>query len=182
MGGGVAVMVQSRSPAAYVARMGVLFALALTLSLLEGMVPLPFPLPGVRIGLSNIVVMYCLFLCGTGSAYCLGVLKALFVLLTRTGTAALLSLAGGIFSITAMLIVKRLTSENIAAVSVAGALAHNIGQLVCAALVLREGAVLWYYLPLLAAVGILVGMLTAVLLRAVLPMLKRFHAADRRGS
>lgn len=158
-----------------VAATGLLFALALVLSLLEGMVPLPIPIPGIKLGLSNIVVMYCLYLVGPGQAYLLGVLKSAFVLMVRGMSSALLSLCGGLLSITAMLLVMQIVRrrDTYTAVSVTGAVAHNVGQLAGAALLLREGAVLWYYLPVLAAVGVLVGTLTAVLLRAVLPALGR---------
>ncbi len=162
-------------PSRRVALTGILFALALALSLLEGMIPLPVPIPGVKLGLSNIVVMYCVYAMGAGQAYLLGVLKALFVLMTRGMSGALLSLSGGLLSITAMVLLRRLFFRQNChtAISIGGAVAHNAGQLICAALLLREGVLLWYYLPVLAAVGVLVGALTAVLLRHLLPVLAR---------
>ncbi|MDR2909014.1 MAG: Gx transporter family protein [Oscillospiraceae bacterium] len=175
-------MTPGRSSAARVAHMGMLFALALVLSLLEGAAPLPLPVPGARIGLSNIVVMYCLFLRGAGSAYLLGVLKAMFVLMTRQASGALLSLSGGILSITAMLLIMRFYKGGFTAVSVGGAVAHNLGQLFCASLYLGEKNILLFYLPPLAAVGVLVGLLTAVLFRAVLPAINRIPAGGREGS
>lgn len=164
-------------PAVRVARTGLLFALALVLSLLEGLVALPIPVPGIRLGLSNVVVMYCVFLAGPGQAYLLGALKAMFVLLTRGASGAFLSLCGGLCSITAMLLVLRLCKGKNAytPVSVAGAVAHNAGQILGAVLLLPEATVLWYYFPVLTAVGILVGTLTAVLLRAILPALRKIR-------
>lgn len=163
-----------KSPAARVALNGLLFALAITLSVLEGMVPIPIGIPGVRLGLSNIVVMYCVFLCGPRQAYLLGTLKALFALLTRGMVAGLLSLSGGILSITVMLLLRKLFPKSIAPVSIGGGVAHNLGQIACAVWLYGEGGrILWRWLPVLAAVGVLVGTLTAVLLRAVLPALEK---------
>lgn len=165
---------RKKTPARRVAMMGILFGLALALSYLESMVAPLIPVPGIKLGLSNIVVMYCVFAVGVGPAYLLGVLKSLFVLMTRGMSGALLSLSGGILSITVMILLRLiLRRDAYTPVSVAGAVAHNIGQLICAALLLREGAVLWYYLPVLAAVGVLVGTLTAVLLRNVVPTLQK---------
>ncbi len=163
------------SPALRVARMGLLFALALALSLLEAMLAplLPVPLPGVRLGLSNVAVMYCLFLLGPGQALLLGCLKALFALYTRGMSAALLSACGGLCSIALMLFVRNLPrrgkgkDEPYTAVSIAGAVAHNAGQLAGAAILLRGGAALWYYLPPLVITGGFVGCVTGMLLPAL---------------
>jgi len=164
-------------PSRRVALTGILFALALALSFLEGMVPIPVPVPGVKLGLSNIVVMYCVYAMGAGQAYLLGVLKALFVLMTRGMSGALLSLSGGLLSITVMVVLRRFVfrQDHYTAISIGGAVAHNIGQLICAALLLGESVLFWYYLPVLAAVGVLVGALTAVLLRNLLPVLAPFR-------
>lgn len=165
-------------PSRRVALTGMLFALALALSFLEGMIPFPVPVPGVKLGLSNIVVMYCVYGMGAGQAYLLGVLKALFVLMARGMSGALLSLSGGLLSITVMVLLRRFLSKDdcYTATSIGGAVAHNVGQLACAALLLGGGVFFWYYLPVLAAVGVLVGTLTAVLLRNVLPALARIRS------
>ena len=75
--------------------MGLLFAVAVVLSYIEGMVTIPGLPPGIKLGLSNIVTMYCVFFLGVPSAYTLAILKALSVLLMRGPTGALLSLLGG---------------------------------------------------------------------------------------
>ena len=79
------------------ALMGLLFALAMALSFLESLLPaLPMLPPGIRLGLSNIVTMYALFVLGPVSGYTIAVLKSLFVLLTRGAVAAAMSASGGI--------------------------------------------------------------------------------------
>ena len=88
--------------------MGLLFAVAVVLSYIEGMVTIPGLPPGIKLGLSNIVTMYCVFFLGVPSAYTLAILKALSVLLMRGPTGALLSLLGGLVSVTVMLLLLRL--------------------------------------------------------------------------
>ena len=89
--------------AARVARMGLLFALALALSFFESTLSGWIPVPGIKLGLSNIVTMYCLFCLGWREAYTLTALKSLFVLLVRGMVGAALSLSGGLLSVTVML-------------------------------------------------------------------------------
>ncbi len=166
--------------------MGLLFALALALSLLEGVLAplLPVPLPGVRLGLSNVAVMYCLFLLGIGQALLLSCLKSIFALYVRGISAAFLSACGGLCSIAGMLLLRNLLrrgkgkDEPYTAVSIVGAVAHNMGQLAGAAVLLRGGAALRYYLLPLVLTGVIVGCVTGMLLRMLLPALDKIQ---RRG-
>ena len=80
--------------------MGLMFALAMVLSYVESMITVPGLPPGVKLGLSNIVTMYCVFFLGWRQAYTLAVLKGSFALLTRGFTAACMSTAGGLVSVT----------------------------------------------------------------------------------
>ena len=159
------------------ALMGLLFALAMALSFLESLLPaLPMLPPGIRLGLSNIVTMYALFVLGPVSGYTIAVLKALFVLLTRGAVAAAMSAAGGVFSVTVMLLLSLLPGikEQYLLLSVFGGAAHNIGQLVMARFIINNQYV-WYYFPVLLAAGLLMGALTGMALRVVLPYLNRLN-------
>ncbi|SHI02225.1 heptaprenyl diphosphate synthase [Sporobacter termitidis DSM 10068] len=152
-----------------------LFALSVVLALVESALPVPPGLPGVRLGLSNIVVMYALFFLRRRDAFVIAVLKAAFVLLTRGAVAGLLSLAGGLSSLgvmTLFILLCRRKSEQLP-VSVAGAVFHNLGQLAVASAVL--GVALWYYLPVLLLSGAAAGCATALLLRFSLPALARLN-------
>lgn len=167
-----------QSPARRAAYAGMLFALALVLGWLEALAApfLGLP-PGVKPGFANIVVVYALLYMGAGQALLLAVLKAGFAFLTRGAMAGLLSAAGGLFSLAAMaalgFVFRRLAGRELGLLllSVAGALAHNTGQL----LVVR----LWFgpaglaYAPVLLAAGVGMGCLTALCLRALLPALGR---------
>ncbi|MFR3602616.1 MAG: Gx transporter family protein [Faecalibacterium sp.] len=81
-----------------IALSGLLFALAMALSFIEGTLTIPGLLPGMKLGLANIVVMYALFFMGPRQALVLDVLKALFVFLVSGFTAGFLSLCGGLLS------------------------------------------------------------------------------------
>lgn len=159
------------------ALMGLLFALAMALSFLESLLPaLPMLPPGIRLGLSNIVTMYALFVLGQVSGYTIAILKALFVLLTRGAVAAAMSAAGGVFSVTVMLLLSLLPGikEQYLLLSVFGGAAHNIGQLVMARFIINNQYV-WYYFPVLLVAGLLMGAITGMALRVVLPYLNRLN-------
>jgi len=148
--------------------MGMLFALAIALNWLESLVPLP-GIPGIKLGLSNIVTLYCVSALGPLSALALAALKALFAL-TRSPTACMLSAAGGFCSVVVMLLLSRKSSQ--AFCSVCGAVSHNMAQLGVAALLFQNAYVL-YYLPVLVISGVIMGLITATLLKGVEPVVKK---------
>ena len=129
---------------------------------------------GVRLGLSNIVTMYALFVLGPVSGYTIAVLKSLFVLLTRGAVAACMSVSGGLFSVTVMLLLGLLPGikKQYLLLSVFGGASHNIGQLIAARFIINNFYV-WYYLPVLLAAGLLMGAVTGLALRVILPYLNR---------
>lgn len=150
-----------------------LFALAMALSFIEGSITFPGLLPGMKLGLANIVVMYALFFMGAGQALILDLLKALFVFLVNGPTAGFLSLCGGLLSLVVMWALHSLpTRPTWFILSVSGALAHNIGQLIGASFVLGNALTL-YYAPVLLVMGLVMGALTSMTLKAILPALKR---------
>ncbi len=169
-----------------VALMGMLFALALVLTWVEYLIPpLPMMPPGVKPGLSNIVVMYCLFYLGRRQAFTIVALKSVFVFLIRGGTSFLMSLTGGLCSTLVMMLLLLVTSEKVSylVISIAGAITHNLGQLTVASFLLGTGFVV-AYLPMLLISGVLMGYLTGTLLRVLTPAFQHFgrlRLAARRG-
>ena len=157
-----------------IALSGLLFALAMALSFIEGTLVIPGLLPGMKLGLANIVVMYALFFMGPKQAFVLDVLKAFFVFLVSGWTAGFLSLCGGLLSLLVMwlLYYHCPLRPTWFILSVCGALAHNIGQLLGASVILST-AVSLYYAPIMLVLGLVMGMLTSVTLRAMLPALGR---------
>ncbi len=163
----------SRDPKAVrVAFSGLLLALAIALSAAEGMLPaLPMLPPGVKLGLSNIVTMYAVFFLGFRQALLIAVLKSLFVLLTRGPTGAFLSALGGLLSVCVMVFLSKIPRLSRMYISIGGAVSHNVGQLLGAVLMLRSGYA-FFYAPVLILSGIVMGSLTGVLLRFVMPGLE----------
>lgn len=154
--------------------LAMLLAMIMALSALEHMLP-PLPLlpPNVRLGLSNIVTMYALFFMGWRPAFLLAVLKSLFVVLMRGVTAGILSLCGGVLSLLCILLAAALFGQKVSylVLSLLGAVAHNMGQILAASVLMGTSLVL-YYLPVLVLSGIVMGAVTGALLRIVMPVFR----------
>ena len=150
------------------ALLGMLFALSMALSFLESMLtPFLGLMPAMKLGLSNLVVMYALLFLNTRTAAELVLLKALFALLTRGPTAGFLSLCGGVLSFLVLWgLLHLLASPGEFIFTVSGALAHNIGQLLGASVLLSSAMALGYA-PVLLVAGLCVGALSCVLSKAL---------------
>nr|WP_319487677.1 Gx transporter family protein [uncultured Caproiciproducens sp.] len=153
---------------------GLLFAVVLVLSVVENELQIPVPVPGVKLGLSNIVVMYSLFFVEKKEALLLAVLKSLFVFLTRGAVASLLSLCGGLLSVLTMIVFLLIFKEKISylMISILGAVFHNVGQIIAIS-ILYTNMFLWAYSPVLLISGIIAGAATSTLLKVTLPALKK---------
>lgn len=167
-----------------IALSGLLFALTMALSFIEGTLTIPGLLPGMKLGLANIVVMYALFFMGPRQALVLDVLKALFVFLVSGFTAGLLSLCGGLLSLLVMWVLYYLLPVRPTwfILSVCGALAHNIGQLLGASVIISS-SLSFYYAPVMLVLGLVMGALTSITLKALLPALGKmgFSTQEKRG-
>ena len=152
-----------------------LFAVALVLSIVENSLPtLPNLVPGVKLGLSNIAVMYALFFLDKKPAFTIATLKAGFVLITRGPIAGLLSFCGGMLSLVIMSILLIIFKDKISyfVLSIFGSVFHNVGQFVAISLIYTN-MYLWVYLPFLLIAGVIAGMATSTLLRFIMPAFKR---------
>lgn len=159
-----------------VAFIGMLGSLALVLSALEAMLPpLPMLPPGAKLGLSNLVTMYAAGAVGLLPALCIALLKGLFAGAMSGSVALLMSTAGGLSSTFVMWLLLKPQKQPFGTIGlgVAGSLTHNMAQLGIAAL-LTTPAVGWYA-PWLLLFGVLAGILTGLVLRAVSPLLERFE-------
>ncbi len=154
-----------------------LFAVALVLSVVENSLPsisLLIPVPGVKLGLSNIAVMYALFFLKKKPAFAIAVLKGLFVAMTRGPIAGLLSLSGGVLSVLVMSLLIFVFKDRISylALSIFGSITHNVGQFIVVSLIYTN-MYLWVYLPVLLISGVIAGIATSILLRFILPAFNR---------
>lgn len=166
----------------YITYMAMLLALIVALSFFESTLP-PFPFlpPGVKIGLANVVTMFALFFIGKKEAFTLNMAKSVFVGITRGVTAGILSFCGGVLSILILILLCSIFKSKISylALSICGAVAHNMGQLLAVSLMMNNYYTV-YYIPILLISGIIMGSITGVLLKTLLPVLsyparKEFH-------
>ena len=161
----------------HICMMGLMLAVVAAISWLEHALPQPpFLPPGFRFGLSNIVVMYCFFFKGRGSAALLNVLKSLLVVFMRGPFAGAMSFCGGMAAILTLLLLTLLFGGGLSymAAGICGAVAHNLGQLAAASAVVRTNIFL-AYLPILLVAGVVTGAVTGILLKAAIPLLDRIQ-------
>lgn len=153
--------------------MAVLTAVALTIFVLESQLPAPFPIPGVKLGLANIVTVYAVFVLGPGPAAMILLARVLLGSLFAGGMTIFYSLAGGLCCYLAMLVMRKLlTKRQIWVASVFGAMAHNIGQIAMAVAITRTPGVA-AYLPVLLVSGILTGLFTGLCAQFLIHRLER---------
>ena len=137
--------------------MGVFTALALGLSYLESLIPTFLPIPGMRLGLSNLLTVVLLYRASLRSAATVLFLRILLsALLFGTPVSFLYSLAGAVFSFLFMVFFHRVLPMSIFGVSMVGGVFHNVGQILCACLLLGSQTV-FYYLPFLLPAGLVFG-------------------------
>lgn len=152
--------------------LGVFLALAMICSYIEMLIPFNFGIPGVKLGLTNIVVVLMLYTIGTREAIMVSVLRILLMgILFGNVMSIVYSLAGGILSFLVMAILKKTGQLGCISVSVAGGISHNIGQILAAAVVVTSFSIL-YYLPVLLIAGVVTGLLIGILAQELIVRLK----------
>lgn len=147
-----------------------LIALALALSYVERFIPLNLvvPVPGVKLGLANLVTLYALYRLRPGQAITIVVLRCLLGAVFGGGITALaFSLTGGLLALLAMFLGRGVPFFSIYGVSVLGAAAHSVGQILAAMALLRSGYTL-AYLPFLLLTALVCGIFTAAVAGRIL--------------
>ena len=153
---------------------GILTAVALVIFAVEQLIPLPFPVPGVKLGLSNIVTLFAVFAIGPiDGGIILLVRIALGSIFGGQLTSFLYSLAGGTLCYGVTLLLRLVINEKqIFVCGVFGAIAHNVGQILVAVLLTGTPSVL-SYLPVLVAFGIGTGLITGLVAQTLVLRLKK---------
>ncbi len=143
------------------ARYALLTALAMVLSWLESLLVFPGLLPGMKVGLTNIVVLFALYRMGLRDAVRISLARALLASMTFGNAYSFAySLAGAALSLAVMAGLKKWDKFSLLGVSAAGGVCHNLGQLAVAAAVLETARLGWYLPALLAsgtAAGVVIG-------------------------
>lgn len=143
-------------------------ALALIFSYIEAIIPFNLGVPGVKLGIANIVVVCALYIFGVKEAAGISLIRVFVIgLLFGNAVSLIYSLSGAVLSIAVMIICKRL-KLSVIGVSAMGGIFHNVGQLSAAALILNSSTVMYYY-PVLFISGIVTGIIIGIV---SLPIIK----------
>lgn len=150
-----------------------LVALAMICSYVESMIPVNFGIPGVKLGLANLVTIIALYLIPPWEVLAIVITRILLMgFMFGNGMSILYSLAGGILSFIVMLLMRKAKGFSITGVSIAGGISHNVGQIFVAVCVV-ENLKLIYYLPALLISGTITGALIGMIAGRIQPMIRR---------
>ena len=145
-----------------IALYGLLIALAMVLSSVETLIPIPIPVPGVKLGLANLVTVVGLYLIGIPGTIAVTLIRIVLVGLSFGNPYSMIyGLSGSFLSLFVMAILKKTGKLSQIGISVLGGIAHNIGQITFAAVIVQTAGV-FYYLPFLLAAGCIAGTLIGV--------------------
>lgn len=158
-----------------VAYFGVFTALALIFSYVETLIPINFGIPGVKLGLANLIIVVALYRLPLQEVYLLSIVRILLSgFIFGNYFSILYSLAGGLLSLSVMALLKRRNSFSVMGISVAGGVFHNVGQMTVAMLVVETFSVA-YYFPVLMIAGLVTGLLIGILSNEMLKRLKNIR-------
>lgn len=162
----------------------VLAALALIFSYIEALIPIFVTMPGVKLGIANLVIIIALYNIDFKHAFTINIIRIVIAGLLFSGLfGTLYSLAGGLLSIIVMYVLKRTGLFSVVGVSMAGGVAHNLGQLIVAALIVSNVKMFLYFPVLLfsgLATGILIGIAAHIINKSVPKQL--FSKTNKKGS
>ncbi len=150
-------------------------SLAIAFGYIEHLIPMPIGVYGIKIGIANLVIVVMLYALNPYSAFVISLIRILLCsILFGSFTSFWYSLIGGLFSFTVMLIVKKLDKFSPMGVSICGAIAHNIGQIIVAIILLDEFKII-FYLPVLLITGVITGALIGIISIPIIksPILKK---------
>lgn len=156
-----------------IATLGLCVALAMIMSYIESLFPLNFAVPGIKMGLANIVIIFLLYRVGFGAA-CVVSLIRVFLVSLLFGNVMMMaySIAGAVLSLGLMFLLKKSGKFSVVGVSIAGGVAHNAGQIIMAIILLGAKQIA-YYLPVLAVTGTVTGVLIGIAASIVIKRVKR---------
>lgn len=145
------------------AYLGVFLAAAMICSYVETLIPFHFGIPGVKLGLTNIVVIMMLYLTGAREAFLVSMVRILLTgLLFGNVFSIIYSLSGGILSFLVMFLLKKTDRLGCVSVSTAGGISHNLGQILAASLLIYDFHIM-FYIPVLLIAGLITGLLIGLL-------------------
>lgn len=164
-----------------ITNLAILTAMALAISLIEHYIPLPIPIPGAKLGLSNIIILVSLYFYGFKASLTISLLKSfMLVLITGAVSAFFYSAAGAILASIAMVLALKFHDKlfSFIGVSEIGAFAHNLGQIIVSVVVM-ENIKMFYYLPLLVFVGTFTGFFVGLSSNFIIKHMKKLDIGEK---
>ena len=156
-----------------VAYFGVFTALALIFSYVETLIPINFGIPGIKLGLANLIIIIALYKMSVKEAYVLSVVRVVLAgFIFGNLFSIIYSLAGGLLSLTVMTLLKKTDKFSLFGISMAGGVFHNVGQLIVAIIVM-ENLNIAYYMPVLLISGLITGFLIGLVAGEMLKRLSK---------
>ena len=156
-----------------VAYFGVFTALALIFSYVETLIPINFGIPGIKLGLANLIIIIALYKMSVKEAYVLSVVRVVLAgFIFGTLFSIIYSLAGGLLSLTVMTLLKKTDKFSLFGISMAGGVFHNVGQLIVAIIVM-ENLNIAYYMPVLLISGLITGFMIGLVAGEMLKRLSK---------
>ena len=155
---------------------GILASLAMIFSYIETFISIPLIVPGIKLGLANIAIIAVLFCVGAKEAFIVNMIRiSIISVLFGNINTFIFSVAGGILSLAIMVILKKTTIFSTVAISIAGGVFHNIGQIIAAIFIMGTSAII-YYLPVLmvggVVTGIIIGLVSGLVIERVMPAIR----------
>lgn len=146
-------------------------AFAMILSFVESRIPAFVAIPGIKVGLANIAVIFTLYKLGVKETITVSIVRVLLIsMLFGSAVSLIYSISGAVLSLLTMIVLKKLTPLNEVTISVTGGVMHNVGQIAAASFMLSTNVVV-YYLPFLLVsgtiAGVVVGIASAILIKRV---------------
>ena len=160
-----------------IAYFGLLTAMAIVLGYIDRLIPiLDGSIPGVKLGLSNVIILFGIYVMDGKSAFLLMLLKVFLLSLMFTGlfsTTMMVSLGGGFLSFVVMAALRKVPGMTVVSVSVLGAVAHNFGQTLTSCVILGTYQLLYTYFPAILVSAVITGVLTGLVAQRVIFALER---------
>ncbi|MCR4612215.1 MAG: Gx transporter family protein [Lachnospiraceae bacterium] len=154
--------------------LAIFLTFAIICSYIESLIPIPFGVPGMKLGLTNVVIVLMLYMFGPFEAFIVSMLRVLLIgFMFGNLYSIAYSLAGGLLSFICMYLIKRFGKFRMITVSVVGGFTHNLGQLLVA-MFFFDTPYLIYYLPVLLITGVVTGAIIGIIAQAVYSRVEKF--------
>ena len=155
--------------------LGLTVALAMIMSYIEALVPISFAVPGIKMGLANIVIIFVLYKIGTKEAILVSLIRVILVSLLFSNVMAMAySIAGAVLSLSVMWLLKKTDKFSFVGVSIAGGMMHNVGQIIMAVILLGTEQIA-LYLPVLIITGTVTGVVIGIVSGLVINRFKNIR-------